>query len=150
MKLALGADHGGYRLKEEIKKFLREINVKYTDYGTNSTESVDYPEYGLKVAEAVAGGKEDMGILFCTTGIGMSVVANKVPGVRAALCLDPAMAGCSRSHNDANVLVFAGRFTPPEKAKEMVKIWLETKFSGEERHARRISAIREVEKKYAG
>lgn len=150
MKLALGADHGGYRLKEEIKKYLEELNVEYTDYGTNNTESVDYPEYGVKVAEAVAKGKEDKGILFCTTGVGMSVVANKVPGIRAACCLDPVMAEYSRSHNDTNVLVLAGKFTDSEKVKGIVKKWLDTPFSEEERHVRRISAIKEVEKKHAG
>ena len=145
--IAIGSDHGGFDLKEKIKKFLTERKIEVDDLGTVKMESVDYPDYGIKVSKLVSEGKVERGILICGTGIGMSIVANKFPKVRAALCHDSYTARMSREHNDANVLILGGRVTGDELALEIVKIWLETSFSGG-RHKSRLEKIEEIEKEY--
>ena len=146
MKLAIGADHGGFELKKEIADFLKKIaNIDVVDFGTAGPESVDYPDYGRKVSEAVAKGSADRGILICGTGIGMSIVANRFPQVRAALCHDNFTARMSRLHNDANVLVMGERVIGRGVALDIVKTWLETEFEGS-RHQRRLEKIKEIEK----
>ena len=147
--VALGADHAGWRLKEQIKAWLLERGAQVMDFGTHSPDSVDYPEYAAQVAEGVATGKAERGILICGTGIGMAMAANKVPGVRAAFCPDLFTARMSREHNDANVLALGGRLTGVELALEIVEMWLRTPFSGEG-HARRLGRIAELERRYAG
>lgn len=139
-KIALGADHGGYALKEVIKKHLLEAGYAIEDLGTRSTESVDYPKYGKLVAQAVIEKKVDCGILVCGTGIGISIAANKVPGVRAALCTDVTMAKLTRQHNDANILALGGRIIGDVVALEIVDTFLKTDFEGG-RHSRRVEAI---------
>jgi ribose 5-phosphate isomerase B len=146
MKLAIGCDHGGFELKEEILKFLKKnANITVVDYGTNGRDSVDYPDFGQKVAEAVSAGDVDRGILICGTGIGMSIVANRYPKVRAALCHDHFTAQMSRLHNDANVLVMGDRVIGKGVALEIVKTWLDTEFEGG-RHQTRLDKIRQLEK----
>ncbi|MHB8846414.1 MAG: ribose 5-phosphate isomerase B [Nitrospirota bacterium] len=146
MKLAIGADHGGYVLKKEVVEFLSTIaNIEVTDYGTSGPESVDYPDFGKKVSEAVSTGSVDRGILICGTGIGMSIVANRFPKVRAALCHDNFTARMSRLHNDANILVMGERVIGRGVALDIVKTWIETEFEGS-RHAKRLDKIREIEK----
>jgi ribose 5-phosphate isomerase B len=145
MKIALGCDHGGWELKAAIDSVLKSLDIEVVDMGTESEESVDYPEYAAKVAEAVSSGKVDRGIAVCGTGIGMSIVANKFPGVRAALCHDSFTARMSRLHHDANVLVLGGRVTGSEVAIEMLKQWLATPFEGG-RHKRRVDKIGDIEK----
>ena len=147
MKIALGSDHGGYQLKENMKKYLKEQNIEYVDFGCQSEKSVDYPDVGFKVAIEVKKGKYNKGILICGTGIGMSVIANKVRGIRAALCNNEFIARCSREHNDSNILVLGGRVIGPGLAKAIVKIWLDTKFSQEERHINRLNKITQKEDK---
>lgn len=139
--IAIGCDHGGFELKEEIKKHLEERGLEYKDYGCNSTYSVDYPEYGKKVAHAVADGECERGILICGTGIGISITANKVKGIRAALCTDCFMAEATRLHNDANILALGGRVVGMGLALKIVDTFLDTEFSDEERHKRRIAMI---------
>jgi ribose 5-phosphate isomerase B len=146
MLIAIGSDHAGLEMKEEVSKLLAEMKYDVSDYGTCQPQSVDYPDYGEKVAEAVSTGKVERGILICGTGIGMSIVANKFPHVRAALCNDLFSARMSRMHNDANILVLAGRIIGRDLAKEIVRIWLETEFEGG-RHQRRIDKIDFIEKK---
>jgi ribose 5-phosphate isomerase B len=147
MKISIGSDHAGFELKEKIKKYLQELGHEYEDFGTNSNESVDYPDFALKVAESVARKKCDRGILICGSGLGMSMAANKVPGIRAALCSNSEMARLSREHNDANVLTIGARLMDENTAKEIVRVWLTTKFEGN-RHLRRINKISEIEQKY--
>jgi len=147
MKIALGSDHGGFHLKEAIKIYLEEEGIDYEDYGTNSTESVDYPVYGLRVAEAVVRKECDRGIICCGTGIGISIAANKVPGIRCAVVSDVYSAQMSREHNDANVLALGGRVIGPGLALKIVETWLTTEFAGG-RHQKRINGICEIEKKY--
>lgn len=144
MKIAIGSDHAGYELKEELKKWLEEWGVSYHDFGTYSPERADYPDYAILVAKAVARGGFDKGILICGTGIGMSIVANKIKGIRAALCRDPYEAKMSREHNDANILALGGRILGKDLAKEIVKVWLSTEFSGG-RHKLRIQKILKYE-----
>ncbi len=145
MKLAIGCDHGGFELKEEVVKFLKTVPaVEIQDFGVSGKESVDYPDYGRKVSEAVATGSVDRGILICGTGIGMSIVANRYPGVRAALCHDHFTAQMSREHNDANILVMGERVLGKGVALEIVKTWLETPFGGG-RHQLRLNKIRDIE-----
>ncbi len=139
--LALGCDHGGYELMQEVKAHLDQKGIAYRDFGCYSIESVDYPIYGKKVAEAVAGGECEQGILICGTGIGISIVANKVKGIRAALCSDCFSAEATRQHNNANILAMGGRVVGPGLALKIVDTFLETPFSGDERHERRISMI---------
>jgi ribose 5-phosphate isomerase B len=146
--IALGADHAGFQLKEALKAWLIEHGYQIVDHGTHSAESVDYPDYAAQVAEAVADHKVERGVLVCGTGIGMTIAANKVPGVRAALCSDIYTARMSREHNDANVLTLGGRLMGPEMALDILKMWLETDFAGD-RHRRRIGKITELERRHA-
>lgn len=141
--LALGSDQGGYALKQEIIKYLEEKEIPYKDFGSYNEESVDYPVYGKAVAKSVASGECEKGILICGTGIGISITANKVKGIRAALCTDCFMAEATRLHNDANILALGGRVLGPGLAVKIVDTFLNTPFSGEERHQRRISMIEE-------
>jgi len=128
--IVIGCDHAAYELKEKLKAFLLRRGASVEDVGPHATTSVDYPEYGKKVAELVASGRYPRGILLCGTGIGMSMVANRFPGIRAALCHDLFGAIMSRKHNDANILVLGGRVTGQTLAEEIVKVWLETPFEG--------------------
>lgn len=139
--IALGCDHGGYELMQEIMKYLDEKGYAYKNYGTYSTDSVDYPVYGRTVGEAVAKGECEKGILVCGTGIGISIAANKVPGVRAALCTDCFMAEATREHSDANILALGGRVVGTGLALKIVETFLTTPFSNDERHIRRIAQI---------
>src|SRR3989337_3202943 len=145
MKVAIASDHAGLEMKEEIVGFLKEKGMDVLDYGVDNPESVDYPDYGIKVARAVSKGIVERGILSCGTGIGMSIVANKFPNVRAALCNDMFTARMSRLHNDANILVLGGRTLEKDIALLMVDAWLKTGFEGG-RHQRRLDKIRELEK----
>ncbi|MDD4508473.1 MAG: ribose 5-phosphate isomerase B [Eubacteriaceae bacterium] len=148
MKIAIGCDHGGFDLKQVIIPFLKEQSVDVVDVGTYSTESVDYPDYGLKVAEAVTGGKAERGIAICGTGVGICITVNKVPGIRGSLCTNEYMAELTRRHNDSNMLVLGGRVIGDELAKNIVKVWLNTPFEGG-RHQRRLDKITAIEKKYS-
>ena len=148
MKIAIASDHAGFELKEKIKKFLDDLGYEYKDFGTDSNESVDYPDYALKVAENVAKKEYDRGILICGSGIGMCMTANKVPGIRAALCHNVETAKLSREHNVANVLTFGSRMIDEKTAKDMVKVWLKTEFLGD-RHLRRVNKMKDIEKKYS-
>lgn len=139
--IAIGSDHGGYELKESVKRYLEEKNIPYRDMGCNSKASVDYPVYGRAVAESVAEGTCEKGIVICTTGIGISMVANKVPGVRCALCGDTLSARMTRLHNDANVLALGGGMVGENLAIDIVETFLNTAFSGEEKHRRRVDMI---------
>ena len=139
--IAIGSDHGGYELKECVKRYLEEKNIPYRDMGCNSRASVDYPVYGRAVAELVAEGTCEKGIVICTTGIGISMVANKVPGVRCALCADTLSARMTRLHNDANVLALGGGMVGENLALDIVDTFLNTDFSGEEKHRRRVDMI---------
>jgi ribose 5-phosphate isomerase B len=149
MKIAVGSDHAGYALKEEIVQFLANNGLEFEDFGVHSAERADYPDIGLAVAENVAAGSEyDRGILVCGSGIGMSIAANKVPGIRAALCESTYTARFSRLHNNSNILVLGGRILGVDIALDILSTWLETSFPGEERHAKRIAKIADIEKKY--
>lgn len=143
MKIAIASDHAGFKLKEEIKNFLKE-KYDVEDFGTYSEESCDYPDYAKVAALSVAKKKCRFGIIICGTGIGASIVANKICGIRAALCSEPVSAKFSRSHNDANILCLGARMIGVEMAKEIVKVFLEEKFSGG-RHRRRIRKIKNIE-----
>jgi len=147
LKIALGSDHGGFALKEDIKAYLNGESCEVIDLGTDSEEPVDYPEYALRVAREVAAEVCDLGILVCGTGIGMSITANKVPGVRAALCNDTFCAEHARRHNDANVLAIGGRVVEPDDARKIVKIFITTSFDGG-RHRRRVDQIMAIEKEW--
>jgi ribose 5-phosphate isomerase B len=144
MLIALGSDHGGFHLKEEIKAFLDERKIAYRDFGTFSADSVDYPDIAKTVAGAIADGRCDRGILICGTGIGISIAANKIKGIRAALCHDTFSAQMSRQHNDANVLAMGGRVIGAGLAMAIVDKWLTTEFEGG-RHARRVDKISGLE-----
>lgn len=139
--IAIGSDHGGFALKQEIMEHLKKRGLEYKDFGTYSEASCDYPVYGKAVAKAVAAGEYEKGIIICGTGIGISISANKVPGVRAALCGDCFSAKATREHNDANILALGARVTGPGLALMIVDTFLDTPFSGDERHVRRISLI---------
>jgi glycine hydroxymethyltransferase len=143
MRIALGADHGGFELKEEVKELLKKKDLQVEDVGCHSTDSVDYPDYAALVARMVSEGEVDQGILVCTTGIGMSITANKFPRVRSALCTSPKMAEMARSHNNANVLTLAGGITPHEAGTAIVDAWLEAGFESGGRHERRVGKIHE-------
>jgi ribose 5-phosphate isomerase B len=148
MKIAIGSDHAGLCLKERIKEYFeKDQDICFTDLGTNSTESVDYPDIAQLVAESVARGEHDYGILICGTGIGMAIAANKVPGIRAALCHDTFTARASREHNNANILTIGERVTGAGLACAIVDTWLNSSFQGG-RHERRLNKIRALEKKY--
>jgi ribose 5-phosphate isomerase B len=144
VKIAVGCDHAGFGLKEEIVTLLKSLDLEFVDCGTNGTESVDYPDFGEKVSALVSSGNVGRGILICGTGIGMSMVANKFPNVRAALCNDLFAAKMSRLHNDANILVLGGRVIGKDLAYEIVKTWMTTPFEGS-RHLRRLNKIRKIE-----
>ena len=158
MIIAMAADHGGYELKNKIKEHLKERKtapiynedgsvteetIKIVDLGTNSDESVNYPDYGRACAEAVAGGKADLGIVCCGTGIGISIAANKVKGVRCALCTSTEMAALAKQHNNANIISLGGRTTAPELAYDIIDTWLDSKFEGG-RHQTRVSMLDEM------
>jgi len=145
MKVAIGSDHGGFRLKEEIKTLLTELKVDSHDFGTYTCASVDYPDISRQVAEAVAKGEYERGIIVCGTGIGVSIAANKVKGIRAALCHDVFSAQMSREHNDANILTMGERVIGSGLARMIVEIWLKTEFAGG-RHACRVTKLMELEK----
>lgn len=144
-RIALGSDHAGFPLKEWLKGKLEEAGYECYDFGTHDPQSCDYPDFSAAVAYAVASGQFDTGIVICGTGIGSSIAANKVSGVRCALCWNEYTARMARSHNDANVLALGARVIGPELAWEIVKVWLETPFSGEERHKRRLGKISALE-----
>jgi len=144
MKIVIGADHAGFEDKEKVKKELDEMGVEYEDVGTNSSESVDYPIYAQKVAEKVASGEAEQGILICGSGNGMQIAANKVRGIRAALAWNEETARLARQHNDANVLSVPARMIPFEEVSKIIKSYLETDFEGG-RHARRVDEITALE-----
>ncbi|HZK35049.1 MAG TPA: ribose 5-phosphate isomerase B [Bacillota bacterium] len=148
MKIAIGSDHGGYALKELVRAYLVEKGYDVEDFGAYDTESVDYPDYAVKAATAVSNGKCDKGIVICSTGIGISIAANKVKGVRAALCTDIMSARLTREHNDTNVLALGAFIVAEKMAYAIVDTWLGTDFSNEDRHQRRIDKITEIENKY--
>jgi len=145
MKVAMGCDHGGYDLKEEVKKHLQDKGIEVVDFGTNSLDSCDYPDFGIAAAKAVAAGECDKGIVICTTGIGISIAANKVKGIRCALCSDLTSARLTREHNDANVLAMGAAIVGHLVALDIVDTFLNTEFSNLEKHSRRIRKISEAE-----
>ena len=147
-KVAIGCDHGGIVLKDAVVSVLTDLGAEIVDFGTMTDQSVDYPEFGLKVAEAVAEGKVDCGVVMCGTGIGISISANKVPGVRCALVTNEFMATATKNHNNSNVLALGGRVTTPEDAKALVKAWYTAEYEGG-RHQRRLDMITAIEKKYS-
>jgi len=146
MQIGLACDHGGVELKEEVKLFLKSMGFEPIDLGTFNKDSVDYPDYAILVAERISKGEMERGILICGTGIGMSMVANKFPGVRAALVNDLYSSRFSREHTDANILVMGGRIVGRDLAKEIIKVWLNTAFAGG-RHKSRLEKIEALEKK---
>ncbi len=137
MKIAIGADHGGYELKQHVLTYVRSLGYDCQDFGSFTPDAVDYPDVAEKVAQAVAAGQYERGILFCGTGVGVSIAANKIKGIRAALCHDTFTAQASRGHNDANILCMGGRVIGPGLACDIARVW----FSHEERHARRVAKI---------
>ena len=147
MKIAIGCDHGGFQLKGEIISYLKEEGYEVQDFGTYSEESCDYPDYAVKVAESVASKENELGIIICGTGIGVSIVANKVPGIRAALCSDTFSAHATRQHNNANILTMGQRVVGPGLALDIVKTFLTSEYEGG-RHERRIEKIKQIEEKY--
>lgn len=147
MKIALACDHGGLNLKNSVIAYLKEHGYEVVDFGTNTTDSCDYPDYALPAAEAVAGGECDKGILICSTGIGVSIVANKVPGVRCAHCHDVYCAEFTRRHNNANVLAMGEKVVGAGYALQIVETFLTTEFEGG-RHERRVNKITAIEEKY--
>lgn len=148
MKIAIACDHGGLNLKNAVKKYLEDNGYEVCDFGTDSTASCDYPDYALPAAEAVACGKCEMGIVICSTGIGVSIVANKVPGVRCAHCHDSYCAEFTRLHNNANMLALGEKVVGVGYALKIVDTFLKTEFEGG-RHQRRVDKITEIEKKYS-
>ena len=147
MKIAIGSDHAGFGLKEEVVELIRGLGMEIVDCGTTDTKSVDYPDFGEKVADLVSRGEVDRGVLICGTGIGMSIVANKFPNVRASLCNDLFSARMSRMHNDANILVMGGRIIGKDLAAEIVRVWFGTAFEGD-RHRNRLIKIKKIEEKF--
>lgn len=145
--IVIGSDHGGRKLKTALKSYLTQREIQVSDVGTDTDASVDYPTFGLKVAETVANGSIKSGILICGTGIGMSIAANKVPGIRAALVTDVFMARMAKEHNNANILVLGGRVLDEQKACDLVGAWLDASFEGG-RHQSRLDMISAIEKKY--
>lgn len=144
MKVGIGCDHAGLEVKKEITSLLKEMGMDCVDYGTDGPQSVDYPDFGERVSEAVSSGELDRGVLICGTGIGMSIVANKFPGIRASLCNELFTARMSRLHNDANILVIGGRIVGKDLAREIVRVWFSTPFEGG-RHENRLDKIRRIE-----
>ncbi|MGN0454029.1 MAG: ribose 5-phosphate isomerase B [Ruminococcus sp.] len=145
MKIALGCDHGGLNLKSAVIKYLEKNNIRYEDFGCYDENSVDYPVFAYKTASQVANGNCDLGILCCGTGIGISIAANKVKGIRAAVVSDPFSAEMTRRHNNANILCMGGRVIGEEKAVELADIFIHTPFDVEERHLRRLKMVDEIE-----
>jgi ribose 5-phosphate isomerase B len=148
MRIALGADHAGVALKDQLKVRLDERGIEYEDFGTSTTDSVDYPDYAVRVARAVASGAFDRGLLVCGSGVGMAIAANKVPGIRAAAVTDETTATLSREHNDINVLTLGARFTSPALARQLLDLFLDTPFSGG-RHARRVDKLQELDQAHS-
>jgi len=146
LKVAIGSDHRGFDLKEELKELLKSRGIEHKDFGTYKKDACDYPDFAFAVAQAVVQGRFDFGILICSTGNGMVIAANKVKGIRAALCLNPKMARMSRAHNDANVLVLSADFGNKDLANDILDVWFKTSFEAG-RHARRLEKIREFESK---
>lgn len=146
MKIAMGNDHTAIEMKNYIKEFVESKGYEVIDFGTNSTESCDYPEYGEKVGRAVADGKADLGIAICGTGVGISLACNKVRGIRACVCSEPYTAKLSRMHNDSNVLCFGARVIGQEMAKMITEEWLDAKYEGG-RHQRRVDMVMDIEKR---
>lgn len=149
MKIAIGSDHAGFALKERLRAALTEAGHDVIDFGTHGTESTDYPDYARSVSEAVASGRAERGVLVCMTGMGMTMAANKVPGIRAALAMNPEEVEYTRLHNDANVLAFSAKYTTEEDARRMVEIFLRTGFEGG-RHQRRVDKMTAIEEAYRG
>lgn len=147
MRVAIGSDHGGFKLKAEIIAYLEEHHIEYKDFGTYSLDSVDYPDFARAVAEAVAAGEFQRGVLCCGTGIGVSIAANKVPGIRAALCHDTYSARMASEHNMANIITLGERVVGPGLARDIVAAWLNARFAGG-RHARRLEKIAEIERSF--
>jgi ribose 5-phosphate isomerase B len=145
--IVIGSDHGGLNLKAALRSYLERRSIEVSDVGTDTDASVDYPDFGLKVAETVRSGGAEAGVLICGTGIGMSIAANKVPGIRAALVTDVFMARMAKEHNNANVLVLGGRVLDEQEACDLVGAWLDATFEGG-RHQGRLDKIAEIEKKY--
>jgi ribose 5-phosphate isomerase B len=148
LKIAMGADHAGYRLKDVIIPYIESLGHSVEDLGCSCEDSVDYPDYALKVCEKVVSGEADKGILICGTGIGMSIAANKIPGIRSALVHDLFSAKATREHNDTNVLTLGERVIGPGVAQEIVKIWLETEYSHGVRHENRLRKVKELEDRF--
>lgn len=144
MKIAIASDHTGIELKSEIIKYLKELGHEVSDFGTNSAESIDYPIYGKKVAEEISKENYDGGVLICGTGIGISLAANKVKGIRAAVCSEPYSAKLSKQHNNSNIIAFGARVVGVDLAKMIVKEWIEAKFEGG-RHLKRVELISKIE-----
>ncbi|MFC1700916.1 ribose 5-phosphate isomerase B [Patescibacteria group bacterium] len=145
--LYLGADHAGYNLKQEIKKELKELGIEYNDLGNKEFEPKDdYPDFALEVSKKVFENNNNKGILFCATGIGMCITANKIKGIRATICCNEFMAKQAVEHNNVNILCLGGKVLDLETAKKIIKIWLKTEFTGEERHIRRLEKIKNIEK----
>jgi ribose 5-phosphate isomerase B len=149
MRIAIGSDHGGFHLKEELIREIEKLGHQVTDYGCTCADSVDYPDYASEVCLKVVSGEADRGILICGTGIGMSIAANKIPGIRCALVHDVFSAKATREHNDSNVLAMGARVIGPGLAAEIVKVWLSTPFSHDERHKNRIGKVKALEEKYS-
>jgi ribose 5-phosphate isomerase B len=149
MRIGIACDHGGFELKEDLKTFVKSMGIDPIDFGSFDETAVDYPDLGIQVAEKVSRAELERGILICGTGIGMSIVANKFTGVRAALANELYSARCSREHNDSNILVLGGRIIGQGLAREIVRIWLDTPFSGG-RHQRRLDKIAALERRIVG
>ena len=143
-KIAIGNDHAGFELKDTVISVLKEYNIEYEDFGCYSTEKAEYPIYAQKVADAVSSGECTEGILLCGTGIGISIAANKVKGIRAAVCSDPASSKLSKLHNNSNILAMGARIVGKELAKDILRAWLQAEFEGD-RHQERIDAISDIE-----
>jgi ribose 5-phosphate isomerase B len=149
MRIVIGSDHAGYTLKETLKEYIAGLGHEVIDVGTDSTEPVDYPDFARAVGEAITGGQGERGVLVCGSGIGASVAANKIPGIRAGTCHDTYSAAQGVEHDDMNVLTIGERVIGKELAKLVVKTYLEAEFSGEERHVRRVGKIKAIEAEYA-
>lgn len=149
MRVAIGSDHGGYALKVDLLERLANLpEFEFVDFGNDSEQSVDYPDFAKQVANRVASGEYDLGVLICGTGLGMAIAANKVRGIRAVTVNDLYSARMTRAHNDSNVLTLGGRVIGPDLAEEIVRVWLETAFEGGERHVRRLTKIQQMEDEF--
>ena len=149
MKIAVCCDHGGFALKNAVVPYIMELGHEIVDFGTTNENSCDYPDFALLAAEAIVRGECERGVFICTTGIGISIAANKVPGIRCALCTEPLSARLTREHNNANVLALGGGYTGVNLAKEIVRVFLETPFSEGVNHVRRVEKIKRIEEKYS-